>query len=276
MEFISHNIELIHGKFTMNSGKPVLESTQRWQSIKRTLELMLNTEDFSRLSVVDLGCLEGGYSTAFARMGFNVTGIDARKDNLDRANWVKDELGLSNINYILDDVNNLSKYGPFDIIFCGGLLYHLDKPSEFILKMYENSSKMVFVHTHYSLEKDSFYDNRLNLNIIQRLVKRIFKLPNYHYSGKNDFRLSVIGSNEGFKGRWLYEFGEDSSKKEIEKNYEASYSNFKSFWHTKPELLRCFRESGYSCIYEQFDFIDEAIGLDYTERFDRGMFVLVK
>jgi hypothetical protein len=276
MEFVAHNIELGNGKLTIPNGKAVLESTQRWKSIQRTLELMFNKDDFSNLKVVDLGCLEGGYSIAFARMGFNVVGIDARKDNLERADWAKDQIGLTNVTYIMDDVKNLNKYGPFDIIFCGGLLYHLDKPSEFIRLMYENSNKLVFIHTHYSLEKDSFYDNRLQLNFAQRAVKKAFGLPNYHYNEKNDFRLSTLELNEGYKGRWFFEFGADSPKKEIEKNSEASYSNYKSFWHTKPELLRCFRECRFSNVYEQFDFIDDAIGLDYTERFDRGMFVLVK
>jgi len=276
MEFIAHNIDLGNGKQTMNTGKAVLETTQRWKSIERTLRLMIRPEEFPNLSVVDLGCLEGGYSVAFARMGFKVTGMDAREDNLERANWVKQQLGLSNLNYVQDDVKNLSNHGPFDIIFCGGLLYHLDKPSEFIRLMHQNAKRLVFVHTHYSLAQDSFYDNRLKLSFAQRAAKKVFGLPNYHYAGKNDFRLSPLVSNEGYDGRWFYEFDAASSKKDIEKNAEASYSNHKSFWHTKPELLRCFRDCGFSGIYEQFDFIDESTGWDYTERYDRGMFVLIK
>lgn len=274
--FIAHNVNLGEGKYTMDPTKlQPLEETERWKSIERTIRLTFRPEEISSLHLVDLGCLEGGYSLAFAKMGIHVTGMDAREENLEKCEWVKSHFNLPNLNYVKDDVKNLGNYEKFDIVFCAGLLYHLDKPSDFINLMFKQSNRMTIVHTHYALEFDSFYDNR-RLSFLQKSAKRLFNLPNYHYPQKFNYRLSELVINEGYRGRWFYEFPENTEKKLIESNVAASYSNYKSFWHTKTELLRCFREAGYTSIYEQFDFISSYTGFDYTEKHDRGMFVLLK
>lgn len=274
--FIAHNVNLGEGKFTMDPDKlQPLEETERWKAIERTIRLAFRPEELPGLSVVDLGCLEGGYSLAFAKMGLQVTGMDAREENLEKCAWVKSHFELPNLKYVKDDVKNLGNYEKFDIIFCAGLLYHLDEPSDFIKLMYRQSRRLTLIHTHYSLEFDSFYDNR-RLNFAQKSAKKLFNLPNYHYSKKHNYRLSELVEHEGYKGRWFYEFPENTAQKLIESNVAASYSNYKSFWHTKPELLRCFRDAGYTSIYEQFDFISDYTGFDYTEKHDRGMFALLK
>ncbi|MCB0820069.1 MAG: methyltransferase domain-containing protein [Bacteroidetes bacterium] len=275
MNFIAHNVDLGNGKFTLPDTFPVLESTERWKSIERTIKLMFRPEEIPTLRVVDLGCLEGGYSLAFAKLGMQVTGMDAREDNIEKCEWVKSHFDLPNLSYVKDDVKNLANYEQFDVIFCAGLLYHLDEPSSFIKLMHDQTRRMTIIHTHYSLERDSFYDNQ-RLSFVQRAVKKVFNLPNNHYPQKYDYRLSEVVEHEGYKGRWFHEFSADSSKKAIEKNAEASYSNYKSFWHTKPEILRCFREVGYRMIFEQYDFIGKYTGWDYTEKHDRGMFVLMR
>jgi hypothetical protein len=276
MNFIAHNIDLGNGDFTLPKTFEVLETTERWLAIERTIKLIFRPEEIPTLTVVDLGCLEGGYSLAFAKMGMQVTGMDAREDNLEKCEWVKSHFDLPNLNYVKDDVKNLANYPKFDIIFCAGLLYHLDEPTAFIKLMHDQSARMTIIHTHYSLEWDSFYDNRHQLSFIQRAAKKIFGLPNNHYSQKYDYRLSELVVHESYTGRWFYEFSSDTSKEAIEKHSEASYSNHRSFWHTKSEILRCFRDSGYRIIYEQFDFVSEYTGWDYTDKHDRGMFVLLK
>jgi hypothetical protein len=273
--FIAHNVNLGEGKFTMDPGQvQPLEETERWKSIERTIRLIFRSEEIPGLRVVDLGCLEGGYSLAFAKMGLQVTGIDARKENLDKCEWVKSHFNLSNLNYVKDDVKNLGNYEKFDIVFCAGLLYHLDRPTDFIKLMFNQSERMTIIHTHYALEFDSFYDNQ-RLNFLQRSTKKIFNLPNYHYPHKHNYRLSELVEHEGYKGRWFFEFPENTEKKLVESNVAASYSNYKSFWHTKSELLRCFRNTGFTSIYEQFDFIGEYTDFDYTQKHDRSMFVLL-
>jgi len=275
-DFIAHNVNLGDGKFTMDQAKhQPLEETERWKAIERSIRLIYKPEELLSARVVDLGCLEGGYSLAFAKMGLQVTGIDAREENLEKCEWVKSHFNLPNLNYIKDDVKNLGNYEKFDIIFCAGLLYHLDEPSDFIKLMFKQSNRMTILHTHYSLEYDSFYDNR-RLSFLQKSAKKLFNLPNFHYPQKYNYRLSELVEHEGYKGRWFFEFPENTDQKLIESNVAASYSNYKSFWHTKSELIRCFRDVGYVSSYEQYDFISKFTGFDYTEKHDRGMFVLLK
>jgi len=276
MIFNAHNISLGNSKRTMTGSEALLVDTDRWKSIERTVNLLFTKEEIKNKRVVDLGCLEGGYSLAFAQLGFQVIGMDARQDNLDKCEWVKTHYNVPNLTYVLDDVKNLANHGTFDLIFCAGLLYHLDEPAKFIEIMAKQCTTCTIIHTHFALHPDSFYDNRRNLNLVQRSAKKLFNLPNYHYHAKHDFWLSEVVENEGYKGRWFYEFDENESKQSIEKNFAASYSNYKSFWFVKSELIKCARKNNFKVIYEQFDFVDKNIGEDYIEKFDRGMFVLIK
>ena len=49
--------------------------------------------------------------------------------------------------FINDDVWNLPAHGPFDAAFCCGLLYHLDRPAEFIRLMSRCVRDVIILHT---------------------------------------------------------------------------------------------------------------------------------
>lgn len=276
MLFISHNVDLGKGIKTMPESDVYLIDTERWKSIERTINFLFKGEDYSKLRVVDLGCLEGGYSLAFAQMGFQVVGIDVRDENLEKCEYVKKHFDVPNLTFVKDDVKNLAAHGKFDIIFCAGILYHVDEPAKMIKDMADQCIKCTIVHTHYASSPDSFYDNRHKLSFMQRLGKRAFNIPNYHYHAKHDYRLSDLVKNEGYLGRWFFEFDPSTPIKDIEKNVAASYSNNRSFWLLKSELIRCSMDSGFKSVYEQYDFVDDHLGADYIQKFDRSMFVLVK
>lgn len=134
MNFTAHNIKLKDGSTTMNNGTPILAESAMWTSIAQTVDLFFPQTHAERatVKVADLGCLEGGYTAAFARMGFDALGIEAREDNVKNCNLVKENLGLPHLNFVKDDVRNMAKYGPFDISLCYGLLYHLNDPVSFL------------------------------------------------------------------------------------------------------------------------------------------------
>src|SRR6185437_1472671 len=50
------------------------------------------------LECLDIGCHEGFYALAMARLGMRVDGVDAREENLKRARFVADAMGLR-VNY---------------------------------------------------------------------------------------------------------------------------------------------------------------------------------
>jgi Methyltransferase domain len=83
--------------------------------------------------LLDLACHEGIYAIEFARHGASVLGIEGRQAHIEKGMFVKDALSLDNLNFIQDDVRNLSKdkYGSFDVVLCLGILYHLEVPDVF-------------------------------------------------------------------------------------------------------------------------------------------------
>lgn len=82
-------------------------------------------------SVLDIGCNEGYYSFAASELGAErVVGLELREENLDRARQLRDFFGYANCDFAQGSVTDASilELGSFDIVFCFGVLYHLENP----------------------------------------------------------------------------------------------------------------------------------------------------
>jgi SAM-dependent methyltransferase len=122
--FTAHNIRLDSGVETKPELGFLLADHPWCVSAKRILETVFPS-DKSRVRVADLGCLEGGYAVEFARMGFQVLGVEVRESNMAACRHVQSGLNLPNLQFVQDNAWNVAKHGPFDAIFCCGLLYQL-------------------------------------------------------------------------------------------------------------------------------------------------------
>ena len=277
MEFTAHNILLDNGEKTMKKDYVLLSESALWKSIEKTLNnfLVLDPgQDKSKLRVVDLGCLEGGYAVQFARMGFDTLGIEVRKENIDKCNYAKSHLNLPNLQFAQDDVRNMAKYGKFDVTLCYGLLYHLDDPINFINIISKCTTKMLFLHTHYAPEHDFRYlfGRRINKYIINPIQKRVPFLD----TTKN-YKLSKIIENEGARGRWYFEWHKNEKKENIEKGLWASYNNSRAFWLCKKDLTTALHKAGFDSVFEQFDFTGDSAAADnQIDYLSRSMFVAIK
>jgi ubiquinone/menaquinone biosynthesis C-methylase UbiE len=100
----------------------------------RMVEHAVGTHFGARLpeiACLDVGCHEGFYSIAMARMGVGkVVGVDVRETNLRRARFVAEALNLSQVSFRQGNCEKLSaeKEGRFDLTLFLGLLYHLENP----------------------------------------------------------------------------------------------------------------------------------------------------
>jgi SAM-dependent methyltransferase len=274
MKFTAHNILLSNGEKTMGENVILLGESEVWKSIVKTLDLFFpgTKEDRKKLRVVDLGCLEGGYAVEFAKLGFDTLGIEAREENLEKCNLVKNSLQLSNLNFVKDDVRNMKNYGTFDIVLCYGLLYHLNDPAEFLKTMSNSNSKLLFLNTHFAPERDIRYKlSFLNTYFFAPLQKRT-RLFEY----TKNLRLSPITSNEGYRGRWMKEWSKKMEKSKIEKYLWAAYNNDKSFLLCKKDLTTALHDSGYNSVFEQFNFTGDMMPHNYNYHYNRGMFVAIK
>ena len=113
--FTSHNIRLDSGAFTKPEMGFSMDAHGWFVSARRILETVF-PGDRSRLRLADLGCLEGGFAVEFARMGFQVVGIEARESNIEACRYVKANTSLPNLEFVRDDARNVARHGVFDAV----------------------------------------------------------------------------------------------------------------------------------------------------------------
>lgn len=220
--FTAHNIRLDDGSFT----KPDLGWEMTEHPLLKAIVRLLGRNypnGFKGKTVVDLGCLEGGYTAEFARLGLDSTGIEVRQSNFENCLRVKAGIDLPNLRFVRDDAWNIDKYGVFDIVFCCGLLYHLNDPQRFLLKLGSASRDLLILDTQYATEENS-----------------------------SDFQLSPLSEHEGMKGRWFTEYAPGDAT-EIETANWAAWSNRASFWPLRGELDRAIQKSGFKSVFELSD-----------------------
>jgi SAM-dependent methyltransferase len=77
-------------------------------------------------AVLDVGCGVGHLAQFFVKRGCKVVCIDARKENIDSLRLRYPDL-VAKVASV--ETESLSQLGMFDIVFCYGLLYHLENPT---------------------------------------------------------------------------------------------------------------------------------------------------
>jgi len=182
-------------------------------------------------------------------MGFDTLGIEIRDINIECCNFVKKHVRLPNLEFVKDDVLNVSNYGDFDAVFCCGLLYHLDRPRAFLEQLSRRTKKLIIIQTHFSTIADS---------------------------PKPIFMLSPLTVNESLQGRWYGEFPEDISVADKQNLRWSAFNNNVSFWIRRENLIQLLYELGFQTVFEQFDSfapnIAEKLDGEYPN-FLRGTFI---
>jgi hypothetical protein len=103
------------------------------------------------MDVLELGPLEGGHTFQLERLGArSVTAVEASVEAFLKCLIVKETLGLQRSRFLLGDVvQYLDSYpGRFDLVFCSGILYHMDDPVATIAAISKITDRC-FVWTHY-------------------------------------------------------------------------------------------------------------------------------
>ncbi|MHB1527730.1 MAG: class I SAM-dependent methyltransferase [Candidatus Dormibacteria bacterium] len=245
--FTAHNIRLGDGSCTRPNA-PLTADEPVTRAVMRTLDLLFPSAQRRGTTVVDLGCLEGGYAVEFARAGFEVTGLEARRVNLERCQFVAAALDLPNLHFVRDDARNLGEYPPFDVVFCSGLLYHLDRPAAYLNLLAARTRRLLILQTHYALPD---------------------RTP-------PDFALSELTTHEGYQGRWYREFADEVAQDDIEASNWSSYGNPRSFWLERTNLLQALRDSGFDIVYEQLDFVTNNVTDHYIQEQHRSLFLALR
>ncbi|MBB4198225.1 SAM-dependent methyltransferase [Rhodoblastus sphagnicola] len=235
--FTAHNIRLADGTQT-HPASPNMDQYGRYKAAKRALNVIYNG-DLEGRTIADVGCLEGGYTTEFARLGMEATGIEVRDSNFRNCLLVKSRTSLPNLHFLQRDALEIGQCGDYDGLFVCGLLYHLDKPRKFLEDAAKVCKKFIIIDTHVA--------------------------PRMHEPAVDIFRLSDTSTNEGLKGRWFTEFDAAATAVDRDNMKWSSFANNASFWIEKTALLQTMSELGFDMVFEQFDCED-----DIETQFTRG------
>jgi len=202
----------------LSKGIPIDNSPVFRRVIQTVCDLA--RQPLANLRILDLGSAHGQYSIELATRGAQVLGIEGRKAWLEQALRTKNDLSLRNVEFVRDDVRNLSKekYGEFDIVLCLGILYHLDAPRifDFLESVFDVCRDFAIVETHFALEP----------------------IVSHKWRGKYYW---------GFPSR---EHPAGATSQDKIKNLGASLDNEMSFWFTEASLCNVLRHVGFSSVYD--------------------------
>ncbi len=95
-------------------------------------------EPLKKLKILDIGCGGGLLCEPLSRLGAQVTGIDASKNNIEAAKLHSKEMSLE-INYICCSPENLNLKNEFDIILNMEVIEHVSDVDLFI----KNCAKLI-------------------------------------------------------------------------------------------------------------------------------------
>lgn len=213
----AHNIRLAGDLYTI--GNEVVGDEIKLRRILRTVADVAG-RPLATLRILDLACLEGMYAVEFARHGAQVVGIEGREQNLAKARFAKEVLALPTLEFVHDDVRNLSraKYGEFDVVLCLGILYHLDAPDVFVFleRMAEVCRGFAVIDTHIATNAAG----------------------------------SCVHQGRTYRGRTFAEHDPASTPADRAADLWSSLDNVESFWPTRASLLNALAHAGFTSTYE--------------------------
>lgn len=260
--FTAHNIRLDDGTLTKPEAGATIDRHPWFLAAKRILDASCQGPR-NKTRLLDLGCLEGGYSVEFARLGYRTVGLDVREVNIAACRHVQSRIEVDALEFVQDDAWNVARYGEFDATFCCGLLYHLDKPREFLRLLSRVTRRVLILQTHFSEGSDPPAWIRP-----RRLRRAIARIAPLRHTATTTHRLSRLLEHEGLPGRWFSEFRNERAYRDRANRRWASWNNRQSFWIQREYLIQAIRDSGFDSVLEQYD----ALGSDIAEEMTIGSY----
>ncbi len=190
--------------------------------IRRVVQMItdFSKEPLEKLRILDLAVLEGAFSIELARRGATVVGVEGREANVAKARFAKEALGLTTVDFVLDDVRNadVATYGRFDVVLCLGILYHLDAPDVF--RFLERIAGMC--------DRFAIIDTELHV------------VP----------EASQVHQGKRYWGVYRAEHERSATQSQKSDNVCMSLDNMKSFVFTRFSLVNLLQQLGFSSVYE--------------------------
>jgi SAM-dependent methyltransferase len=219
LPFTTHQIAVAPERWTMASG-----GVNADEDVRTTILCEELGDRLSQSTVIDLGCLEGGFSVELARRGVqHVVGVEARQISVDRCNLVRDLLGLTNVSFRCADVNDELRQAAagFDAVLATGILYHLPDPAASLKTIRSACRGFALVDTHIA----------------------VLEGPTHYCSEELS---ELLSGGQTYRGRTFWEYDANATEADQQGYTLAAYGNPESFWPLEAELVRMMDDAGFS------------------------------
>jgi SAM-dependent methyltransferase len=190
--------------------------------VRRVIQITrdLSIKPFTDLRILDLGCGEGVYAIEAGIKGAAVLALDARAERMAAGAACAARHGIEKVTFVQEDVRTVrrSTHGGFDVVYCLGLLYHLDTPDLFHLleNIYEMCDRLLIVDALVSLE------------------------------GRDEVTYEGVI----YRGEFFREHEDDDSREVRRSRLLRSIDNTWSLRLEKPSLVQALHESGFTSVFE--------------------------
>ena len=219
----NHNIKLADGIYTAY----IEELYPAHREVMEVVNDALGGE-YAGKRVIDIGCLEGYYATECALQGADVVGVEGKRFNITKCEFVKSVLGTRRVEFVQDDAMNVTReqYGPFDAVIALGLLYHLDDPFTFLDNIARLCDGFAVIDTLIALEDQPE-------EISDGWSPELSELRQFEYRGRE------------YTGRVFREFEDGAPQLRKDLSATASLENEVSVWLTEESLIGLLRDVGF-------------------------------
>ena len=112
------------------------------------------------IECLDVGCHEGFFSLALARMAARVAAVDPRAENLSRARFVIEALGVRNVRLREGRVETLARdeARTYDLTILFGVLYHVEDPMLCLRQMAAVTGDLCLIETQVVEEVEGWVE----------------------------------------------------------------------------------------------------------------------
>jgi FkbM family methyltransferase len=108
-------------------------------------EVLVDLKDQLHLeTAIDVGCGLGHFSEFLRSLGFRVTAVDGRSQNVEEARRRHPDIKFHTVDV---ESSALLDLGKFDLVFCFGLLYHLENPFRVLRNLHALTSKLLLAES---------------------------------------------------------------------------------------------------------------------------------
>ena len=206
--------------------------------VRRVMQVTrdLARRPFEELRVLDLGCGDGVYAVEAGLHGAEVLALDARTQHMELGAACAARHGLENVTFRQEDVRHVTRetHGTFDVVYCLGILYHLDVPDVFSVleNVHGLCDGLLIVDTFISLEHPW---------PTPREPARVW--------GRGA-DLEVTHRTRAYRGERCREHEDEDSDEVRRSRVLRSIDNTFSFRFTRESLMRALHDLGFSSVSE--------------------------